>query len=365
VSAVVVTGAAGFVGQRVLRRLATYEEPVVAVDAVPIGEVGAPIDRRLVDLARDPTERLMLALAGADSVLHLAWSHSNPAFGSPGVPFPNASSVPANLVALRRVLEAAAESGVERLVHLSSATVYGAWPDNPVPLAEDATLRPNPGFAYAVEKAEAERMVTEWADEHPEVLVTTLRPAVTVGSSGPALYQALAGTRAPQPEDGMRPMQFLDVDDLVGAIVFAWEHRLSGVFNVAPDGWITHEEARAIVGGVARLRLPGRVAGTVSSVGWKLLRTGTPSQARPYSVHPWVVANDRLRATGWAPERSNEEALVSSDNRSHWSDVPPSRRQEVALIAAGGGVLAVVGGALAGAIAVVSRARRHRAARRR
>ncbi|MDQ1367734.1 MAG: hypothetical protein QOF20_87 [Acidimicrobiaceae bacterium] len=325
----------------------------MAVDAVPIGEGGDHPDRRLVDLARDPRERLLPALAGAGSVLHLAWSHSDPAHSNPGVPFPN-------LIALRRVLEAAGTAGVERFLHVSSATVYGAWANNPVPLAEDVALRPNPGFAYAVEKAEAERMVAEWADDHPEVLVTILRPTVTVGSSGPALYQALGGTNAPQPDDSARPMQFLDVEDLATAIVFAWEHRLSGVFNVAPDGWITHEQARAIVGGVARLRLPGRLAGAVAAAGWKLLRTGTPIQARPYSVHPWVVANDRLRAAGWVPERSNEEALVSSDNRSHWSDLPPSRRQEMALVAAGAGVVAVIGGVVAGALAVVSRARRRR-----
>jgi nucleoside-diphosphate-sugar epimerase len=360
VSTVVVTGAAGFVGQRVLRRLATSGYRVVAVDAVPVGAGGGGFDRRLVDLARDPGERLFPALANADSVVHLAWSHSDPGHGSPGVVFPNASAVPANLVALRRVLEAAGEAGVRRLVHVSSATVYGAWPDNPVPLAEDAALRPNPGFAYAVEKAEGERMVAEWADDHPDVMVAILRPTVTVGSSGPALYQALAGTRAPQPDDGVRPMQFLDVEDLAAAVVFAWEHHLAGVYNVAPDGWITHEQARAIVGGVARLRLPGRLAGAVASAGWKVLRTGTPAQARPYSVYPWVVANDRLRAAGWVPERSNEEALVSSDNRSHWSDLPPSRRQEMALLLAGAGLVTVVGAALAGVIAVVSRARGRR-----
>jgi len=328
---------------------------VVAVDAVPVGE-GRATESWLVDLARDPAERLLPTMAGATTVIHLAWSHANPAAGSPGVSFPNLPAVPANLLALRRVLEAAGVSGVRRLVHVSSATVYGAWPDNPVPLAEDSALRPNPGFAYAVEKAEAERMVAEWADDHPEVLVAILRPTVTVGSSGPALYQALGGTKAPQPDDGVRPMQFLDVNDLAAAVVYAWEHCLNGVFNVAPDGWITHEQARAIVGGVARLRLPGRLSGAVASAGWKFFRTGTPAQARPYSVYPWVVANDRLRATGWVPERSNEEALVSSDTRSHWSDLPPNRRQEMALAAAGVGVLAVVGGAVAAVVAVVSRA---------
>jgi nucleoside-diphosphate-sugar epimerase len=252
----------------------------------------------------------------------------------------------------------AGRAGVRQLVHVSSATVYGAWPDNPVPLAEDAALRPNPGFAYAVQKAEAERMVAEWAEDHPDATVAILRPAVTVGSSGPALYQALAGTRAPQPEDSTRPMQFLDVDDLAAAIVFAWEHQLVGVYNVAPDGWLTHDRARAIIGGVTRLRLPGRLAATVAAIGWRVLRTGTPTEAQPYSVHPWVIANDRLRGAGWVPERSNEEALVSNDDRSHWSDLSPSRRQEVALAAAAGGLLAIVGGAVAGAVSIVAKARR-------
>jgi len=217
----------------VLRRLTTSGYEVVAVDAVPIGGDGGRFEPWLVDLARDPGERLLPALADADSVVHLAWSHSDPGHGSPGIVFPNAPAVPANLVALRRVLEAAEQARVGRLVHVSCATVYGAWPDNPVPLAEDATLRPNPGFAYAVEKAEGERMVAEWADDHPEVVVTILRPTVTVGSSGPALYQALAATSAPQPDDSVRPMQFLDVDDLAAAVVFAWEHHLATLYTPA------------------------------------------------------------------------------------------------------------------------------------
>ena len=29
----------------------------------------------------------------------------------------------------------------------------------------------------------------------------------------------------------------------------------------------------------------------------------------PYLVHPWVIANDRLRAAGWAPRHTNEQAI--------------------------------------------------------
>ncbi|HSS11237.1 MAG TPA: NAD-dependent epimerase/dehydratase family protein, partial [Acidimicrobiales bacterium] len=359
-STVVVTGASGFVGQGVVSLLGHGRpvargsvDRVIGLDLVPGIESqsrrdGTIIEHRVIDLARDPTDRLDAVLEGADSVLHLAWS-----YGEASTP-PSRHDQPvlsSNLRSLRRVLDAADRAGIRGFVHLSSATVYGAWPDNPVPLPEDAVLRPNPGFIFAVEKAEAERMIAEWADEHRAAAVVVLRPTVTVGaatvgSAGPALYQALAGTRGPRPDDGGRPLQFLHVDDLAAAAVFAWDQQLQGVYNVAPDGWITEDQARALAGGVARVTLPGRLVRLLATVGWDLLRTGTPREAMPYSVHPWVIANDRLRTAGWSADYSNEEALVKSDDRLHWGDLPPSRRQEVALLAAAGAVIAA-GGTLA------------------
>ena len=39
----------------------------------------------------------------------------------------------------------------------SSATAYGAFPDNPMPIAEDWPVRGQPDFSYARDKAEADR----------------------------------------------------------------------------------------------------------------------------------------------------------------------------------------------------------------
>ena len=53
---------------------------------------------------------------------------------------------------------------MRHVVALSSATVYGAWPNNPMPLTEDAPLRPNPDVAYAVQKSYVEHLVADWVD---------------------------------------------------------------------------------------------------------------------------------------------------------------------------------------------------------
>jgi UDP-glucose 4-epimerase len=363
VRTVVVTGIAGSLGQRVASRLAARPDVdrVVGLDVVPSAWTDPKLDMRMIDLALEDAPgggRLETVLEGAEALMHLAWRTPD-SRGS--VPADDVVAAAANQRALRRVLEAGGRARIPTVVHLSSATVYGAWADNKIPLTEDARLRPNRELSYAVSKAEAERVVAEWGEQHPEVAVAVLRPAVTVGFEERPLYLALGVTRSPGSGDGGRPVQYLHVDDLAGAVVTAWEKRLSGVYNVAPDTGIREEEARALAGGVAKVTLPGRVARAVSAWSWQLFRRGVPVEARAYATHPWVVAPDRLKAAGWTPQYSSEEALVATDARPHWDDLPPGRRQNYNLIVALIAVLGAVAGVTAGVAAL--RARTHRSQR--
>jgi nucleoside-diphosphate-sugar epimerase len=352
---VVVTGASGSLGVRVVRLLAALPDrpDVVAVDRRPHPAHPAGVVDVVADLA-DPAheDRLTGAVDGADAVIHLAW-HTADSIGDG--PADEAAAAEANLAALRRVLVAAGRAGVDHLTLVSSATVYGAWPDNPVPLSEDAPLRPVPSFSFAVSKAEAERIAAAWAEEHPRTVSAVLRPTVTVGSPGRALYQALGGTRSPRGDEEGRPVQFLHVDDLARAVVLAWAERLEGVYNVAPDRGVGEATARALAGGVAKVPLPSRVAHAVAAWSWDLWRLGSPREARAYARWPWVIAPDRLLAAGWLPEHSSEEALVVTDDRAHWDDLPPGKRQNLTVLAVGGGLAAV-----AAAVAAVFVARYRR-----
>jgi nucleoside-diphosphate-sugar epimerase len=256
------------------------------------------------------------------------------------------------LAAVKQDLDGAAQA----LVLVSSALVYGAWPDNPVPLAENAPLRPNPGFLPAVERAEAERLVADWSADHPDVPVAILRPAVMVGAGWSRLDRAVTGMGVPRAADIGRPVQFVHVDDVAAAVVFVAARGLTGVFNVAPDGYIAEETMGELVGGVARLSLPRRAVGLLSAATRGLGGDHLRSHALPYGLNPWVVASDRLRAAGWAPRYTSEEALVESTGVPRWSSLSPDRRQRIVLAAAAGGVAGVVGGAAA----LVARFRRRR-----
>ncbi len=105
-------------------------------------------------------------------------------------------------------------------------------------------------------------------------------------------------------------MQVVHVDDAAAALALAAGTALPGAYNVACDGWLSHEDAMAIV---ARRRLPGvpyEVARRTLSVLWSTGLADAPPSVLPYLVHPWVVANDRIKAAGWQPRHTNEEAIL-------------------------------------------------------
>jgi hypothetical protein len=201
----------------------------------------------------------------------------------------------------------------------------------------------------ASEKAELERSAAEWRDAHPGATVALLRPTVTVAAGANGwLAKALARSSSLPVTDDDPPAQFLDVGDLAAAVDLARRARLDGPRNVAPDGWISGDTVRALAGGAPRLRLPERLAIRLAGMRWRWGLAPTPPALLPFTVHPWVVANDRLRADGWKPSSSNEEAYVGAHHAGPWATLSPRRRQELALGASGVAAAGLTAGVVAG-----------------
>ncbi len=244
------------------------------------------------------------------------------------------------------------------VVLVSSAMVYGAWANNPVPITEDALLRPDVEFPFARQLGAAEQLVDEWRLEVPGRSVTVLRPAVAMAADGTSrLASALAAGMGQRPGEADPPAQFLHLDDLASAVLLAVEQRLDGVYNVAPDGWVAGERVRALAGAVPRVKLPDRMTEVVTNLRWRFQRGPIPPGLRSYTRWPWLVANDRLKAAGWRPAVTNEQAYVEGTEAKWWTMVSPKRRQEIAL-----GGLGVVLTTVA--VVVVVAVRRARARRR-
>lgn len=339
---IAVTGAAGLVGRHLLPVLAAHPdvERVLGLDVREPERRPRNVDFARVDIAGTELKPL---LDGIDVVVHLA-----------GVvdPVPDVALMArVNVEGTRRVLEAASSVGARRIVRISSATVYGAWPNNPVPLTEDAALRPNPHFSPAVQGAEVERLIAEWRADHPDVTVTTLRSAPVVGPGAERLPARILLGRPPLRVRGAAmPVQVVHVDDLAAALALVATRDLPGVFNAAADGWLDAAEARALIPRSSAPALPAEAMERMLARTWDLGVGDVPAGVVPYLTHPWVIANDKLKGVGWTPAHGNADAI-----REAVAAFPP--RDARPAMAAGVGALVLA----SGSVVLVRRRRRRRA----
>jgi len=214
---VVVSGAAGSLAAALLPRLCAdpQVESVLGIDRAACSFRHPKFTARLADVADASAGA---ALRGADVVVHLAFELFRGRR-------PLRWMERANVESGKRFLAAALAAGVPRIVHLSSAAVYGPGTD----LAEDSPLAPLPRFQYAGQKVAVERWIGR---ELPHAAV--LRPTVILGPHALPLLRRLIASRFyvrlpdPQPR-----LQCVHEDDVAEAIVAALERRASGPFNLA------------------------------------------------------------------------------------------------------------------------------------
>jgi UDP-glucose 4-epimerase len=297
---VAVTRAAGAVGQALLERL-DADPAVTSIIGIDLDEPAMPV-AKLVFRTADVRDRLIaLCLEGADVVVHLGLDE-DPAADEDTL-------FACNVHGTRNVLEAAAKVGARRFVHLSGASVYGAHPDNPLPLPETAPLRANPDYAPAYHKLLAEELVQEFGDAHPGTQVVVLRPATVIGPGvDHLLARHLEAPRLLLVADHEPPLQFVHVDDLAAALHLAVTGDLAGAYNVAADGWLACDELATVLGR-RRVTVPETVAFSLTRALWSKGLGGIPPAALSYLMYPYVVSAARLKAAGWSPLRSNREGL--------------------------------------------------------
>ena len=308
---VAVTGASGLVGGRLLRALAADPSitRLVGVDVREPERRVRGLEFHRADIARSELKPLF---EGVDVLVHLA---------SVVDPIPDeALMARVNIDGTRRVLDAASAVGVTKVVRVSSAAVYGAWENNPVPLDETVALRPNVGFSPAIQAAEVERLLAEWRGDHPSVVVTTLRTAPVLGPGAERLPSRLIVGRPPLRVRGATPpVQVAHVDDLVRALELVVHDDHPGTFNVACSGWLEYDEVQHLVprGGVPAV--PAQVLERALARSWSSGLGEIPPGVVPYLIHPWVISTEKLEALGWRAEHTNEAAI-----REAVADLPPA-----------------------------------------
>jgi len=323
---IVVTGVAGAVGSRVANALVAADIDVVGIDRTGSAATGLA-GHHLGDLRTLDLDEIF---DGADAVVHLASAYGRNEF---------VDASRHDTRAAQLTLDAAGRSGVNQVVLLSSAMVYGARAENPIPLTEHAPVRPS-ALAFAENKATIERLGNDWQTTTGSKL-TIVRPSTAVASGRSSWVAKSMQLAAGLGSDSDPPLQFLHLDDLAGAVELLVRSQEAGVFNVAPDGWVRAEEVRSLSGRAPRLPIPSQLADEIVRFSWNRGIAATPPGIMHYATEPWVVSNDRLRDLGWEPSWSNVEAYVDSFDPRPWAMLNAKRRQQIALGGAGAGIAAV------------------------
>ncbi|MEF8792136.1 NAD-dependent epimerase/dehydratase family protein [Thiohalorhabdus sp.] len=297
---VLVTGVGGHLAQALLPRLLEWPgiEEVVGLDWAPVTYPHPRFRFVRADIRdADLTEHLR----EMEVVIHMAFVVLGSALGRRRKERNLMRSI--NLEGSRNLFTAARLAGVGHVIHTSSVAVYGAWPDNPVPLTENAQRRPMPGFGYSEDKAAVEFWLDAFERETGAPTVTRLRLHAVVGPHAQPLLNRLARSRfyIRTPEEAP-PVQCLWEDDAIDAVLRALQNRVDGAFNIgAPDPrpWpeLATRHHRVTVG------IPYRVAEPAHRLLWHV----TPALGDPGWLagmrYPLVV--DCTRAEGYLHWRAN------------------------------------------------------------
>jgi UDP-glucose 4-epimerase len=167
-SKVLVTGAGGYIGGRLVRALADTGLQVRALVRDP-----APwlrVEQTACDLCTVAPDDLADACRDVSAIVHLAGENEITAARSP------AGALGSTVVAAERLAETARRTGVQRLVYLSTVHVYGARIRPGATLTEE--LRPEPRSAYAISRLACEHVAATLAAGAYELIVLRLTNAV-------------------------------------------------------------------------------------------------------------------------------------------------------------------------------------------
>lgn len=295
---ILVTGAAGYIGQQLVARLAG-EYNVLGLDIrVP---QALPCECIKCDI-RTPELGQLMHEHGVTHVVHTA-----AVLESSG---DDVLDYDIDVNGTRNVVEACLAAGVEQLVVTSSGAAYGYHPDNPAWLDENDALRGNSEFAYAYHKRLIEELLADYRDSHPELKQLVLRAGTVLGADTcNQITRLFEGKRILAISGADSPFVFIWDQDVVGAIVHGVATDAAGRYNLAGDGALTIDEVAAILG-KPLLHVPAGVVMVALWIGRRLrLTRHVPAQVNFLRYRP-VLSNRRLKAElGYIPARTSAEVF--------------------------------------------------------
>ncbi len=306
---VLITGAAGYVGRKLVRALADDGDSRLRVVATDVQDV--PDEERMkgalysrCDVRDGATLASLIRDHEVDTVVHLA------SIVTPGRGATREFAYSVDVVGSRTVVDTCLDTGVSKLIVTSSGAAYGYHADNPEWIDEEAPLRGNEVFAYSDHKRLVEEMLEDRRREAPQLTQLIFRPGTILGDGVrnqiTALFEkpfllGIAGSAS--------PFVFIWDEDVVACLVKGIREPGGGIYNLAGDGCMSLREIAARIG-KPYLPLPAAlVVGALKVLGPMGLSRYGSEQVDFLRYRP-VLSNRRLKDEfGYTPVRDTREVF--------------------------------------------------------
>jgi len=306
----IITGGTGFFGLHACNHFSSQDINVTTVDINPFQESD---DIEDVEFAKGDVrnaELMKKVIKDADAVIHAASA----------IPTWDETEIKnATVDGTRTVLQAAQRNGVDRVVYISSAAVYGRRDRQP--MTESTELRPRSLYGRA--KLEAEEVCHEYRAKG--MCVPIVRPQALIGRQRLGVFQILfdwvhTGATIPLIGAGNNKYQLLHVEDLISAIdllLTADKGQVNTEFNVGAAKFNNmKEDFQSLIDYAGTGK---RAIGTPAFLAIWSLRVLNYFNLSPLYPSLYETASEdtylnveKLKSIGWEPDYSNREALVDT-----------------------------------------------------
>jgi UDP-glucose 4-epimerase len=239
---VLITGISGGQGRLLTRRLLENYE-VCGVDRAPWEGHPRGVEIHTVDLRKKKFEDV-IRTEMPTAIVHMGFVRH----------FRAGQDVrhDVNVRGTKQLLDHCVHHGVQKLVILSSSYVYGAFPENPYYMDEDAPLSASRSYPEIRDLVEVDTLASAFLWRYPHIRTCVLRPVNVLGYYVHSMIGQYLGEKRVPTAMGFDPMlQFIHEEDLSEAIALALEHSLQGVFNVTGPGEVPLHTAIEETGGSA------------------------------------------------------------------------------------------------------------------
>ncbi len=299
---VLITGISGGQGRLLTRRLLENYE-VCGVDRVSWDGHPGDVEVHIVDLRKKRFEDV-IRTEQPTVVVHMGFIRH----------FQVAERVrhDVNVRGTKQLLDHCVNHGVQSLVVLSSSYVYGAFPENPYFMDEDAPLSASRSYPEIRDLVEVDTLASSFLWRYPQIRTCVLRPVNVLGYYVHSMIGRYLREKRVPTVMGFDPMmQFIHEEDISEAIALALEHVLQGVFNVTGPGEVPLHTAIRETGGRA-LSMPELMMRPLFARAFRWGLIPYPAGAIDYLKYPITISGERfVEATNFRPLFSLEEIFQS------------------------------------------------------